>query len=100
VATARALTDQVGLGECVATPSPSTIVVGGRGVAGGPWRLVATFDGGSSWQAVWSSEGTKTAGCYEIGFTTPTQGVAIIGGQDPALLMTRDGGHSWQRTGG
>ncbi len=41
----------------------------------------------------------------QLGFTTPTQGVAIIGtpaaagaptGAPPGrLLMTRDGGHTW-----
>jgi hypothetical protein len=98
-ATARPLTDRLGSGECVATSSPTTIVVGGSGSAGAPWQLVATFDGGTSWQPVWTSNSNRTAGCYEIGFTTSTQGVAIVGGQEPALLMTRDGGHSWQRIG-
>jgi photosystem II stability/assembly factor-like uncharacterized protein len=74
----------------VASPSPSTVVVGGTTPA-----LYATFDGGHTWQTVY--QGASGAGWLYVGFTSLTQGVAISstpsGSAD--LLMTRDGGHHW-----
>lgn len=57
-------------------------------------ELLASFDGGSTWTAVFEGGMIFTAG--ELGFTTATQGVAIEerdGGS--TLLMTFDGGHHW-----
>jgi photosystem II stability/assembly factor-like uncharacterized protein len=74
----------------VATPVPSTVVVGGSGPS-----LVATFDGGHTWQAVYRSPSVQS--WTYLGFTTATQGVAIGGGAggSTVMAMTRDGGRSW-----
>jgi photosystem II stability/assembly factor-like uncharacterized protein len=76
----------------VASAGPDTIVV--AGVANGSRVLEATFDGGHSWTAVHSEPGGGS--WSDIGFTGPTQGIAIAhleGGGE--LLMTTDGGHAW-----
>jgi len=62
----------------------STIVVAGDG------GLVATFDGGTTWSTV-----AQVTGVADFGFTTPTQGVAVVPGQSPTLVTTHDGGHTW-----
>jgi photosystem II stability/assembly factor-like uncharacterized protein len=77
----------------VAAPpgEPEVVVVGGSG-------LMATFDGGHTWRAVYRA----SAGLIRVvGFTTATQGVAIVtGGTDVStLLMTRDGGATWTPVG-
>jgi hypothetical protein len=57
--------------------------------------LVMSFDGGQSWHAVYRHSGLGT---YMLGFTTPSQGVAIIASVDNTqdlMLQTRDGGHTW-----
>jgi hypothetical protein len=76
--------------QVVASPAPSTVVVGGSSPA-----LYATFDGGHTWQTVY--QGTPGSGWSYLGFTTLTQGVAITSPPSgrAAMLMTRDGGHSW-----
>ncbi len=67
----------------VATPAPGVVLVG-RG------EIIATFDGGRSWQTVYHVPSTL------VGFTTPSQGVAITDtNTPPQLVMTRDGGHTW-----
>jgi hypothetical protein len=74
----------------VATPAPSTVVVGGAAS-----DLSASFDGGHSWHTVY--RGVQVQDWSYLGFTTLTQGVAIGSGASGAslLAMTRDGGHSW-----
>lgn len=73
----------------VATPpgEPQVVVVGGSG-------LVATFDGGHTWKTVYSASGGQVR---VVGFTTATQGVAIVTGDTniSTLLMTRDAGATW-----
>jgi photosystem II stability/assembly factor-like uncharacterized protein len=86
--TTREVSDLKGLGNCLASSSPTSIFLGGS-------QFAATFDGGKTWETVWSSD-AQTSTCQEMGFTTPTQGVAIVVGEAPALLMTKDGGHTWQ----
>ncbi|MCW3035522.1 MAG: hypothetical protein JWM17_834 [Actinobacteria bacterium] len=74
----------------VASPVPRTIVVADAS------RLVATFDGAATWTTVFS--GSPTQSWNDLGFTNPSQGVAvrIAQGTEPAsLLMTHDGGHTW-----
>jgi photosystem II stability/assembly factor-like uncharacterized protein len=74
----------------VASPVPRTIVVADGG------RLVATFDGAATWTTVFS--GTPTQSWNDLGFTSPSQGVAVRigqGTQAAVLLMTHDGGHTW-----
>ena len=71
--------------------SPSTSVAAAGCGAG----IVATFNGGGSWATVYAG-GSGTTIAY-VGFTTPTQGVAIAtaGSAAGSLLMTRNGGESW-----
>jgi len=77
-------------GLIAAGPGTATIVEGGGS------GIIATFDGGKSWQTV-----STVAGINYVGFTTATQGVAISeqsgGSSGPrmTMLMTRDGGHTW-----
>jgi photosystem II stability/assembly factor-like uncharacterized protein len=67
-------------------PGSATIVQAGDS------GIMATFDGGKSWQHV-----SSVAGITYLGFTTAAQGVAVAqtSGGSSALLMTRDGGHTW-----
>jgi photosystem II stability/assembly factor-like uncharacterized protein len=67
---------------------PQVVVVGGVG-------LVATFDGGRTWRTVYSTAAGREV--RFVGFTTATQGVAIVtgGAGISTLLMTRDGGAVW-----
>ncbi len=58
-------------------------------------NLMASFDGGLQWQAVYHGSVSY------VGFTSPAQGVAITqASQSPSspssLAITRDGGHHWQ----
>jgi len=89
----------------IATPAPATIVAdgsltsGGSGGTGGSGSvvgaLVASFDGGHTWQTVYQ-DAQVTPGWADLGFTTLTQGVAIASTASASeLLMTHDGGHTW-----
>jgi photosystem II stability/assembly factor-like uncharacterized protein len=74
----------------VASPVPGTVVIADAG------RLVATFDGTATWGTVF--KGSQTLGWTDLGFTSPTQGVAVESDANltgASLLMTRDGGHTW-----
>jgi hypothetical protein len=79
-----------------AAASASTIVVAGSDASGA--LLVATFDAGRTWAAV-ARLGAVTI--TDLGFTTPTQGVAIATpeGGPASLLETRDGGRTWRAIG-
>jgi hypothetical protein len=58
-------------------------------------NLEMSFDGGTSWQLVYSQPGD---GWLELGFTTPNQGVAIASAGPSArntMLFTSDGGRHW-----
>ena len=81
----------------VAMASNSTIVIA---AASGASYLYASFNAGRSWSTV--DQDTDGGGLpwYDIGFTTPLQGVVIEGqvgitGTASRLFVTRDGGHSW-----
>ena len=78
--------------QVIATPGRSTIVIGG-GVAQGA-VLVASYDGGHSWQSVLAPAAVTFA---DLGFTTPTQGIVVETGQGGTsrLLMTHDAGKTW-----
>ncbi|GAC1312496.1 MAG: hypothetical protein NVSMB16_09330 [Acidimicrobiales bacterium] len=74
---------------------------GGTAFAGGPAGeqggvLVATQDGGATWTTVFRQAGGGS--WVDLGFTTATQGAAVVSGANGSsiLLMTRDGGRSWQ----
>lgn len=70
----------------VASPGP------GAAVMAGSTGLMATFNSGASWRTVYPGT-TETESTY-VGFTTPSQGVAIDG--NGTLLMTFDGGRTWR----
>lgn len=81
----------------VTTPpgQPQTIVV-----ADGSDGLIASFNGGTSWSTVEPGLSSGSAAASGnlfsyVGFTTPTQGVAISTQPTPTLYVTRDGGHDW-----
>jgi hypothetical protein len=70
-------------GSTAAQPTgvATTVVVGNS--AG----LIGSFDGGKTWQSVYSG-----AAAAFVGFTSASQGVALVGG---SMIMTTDGGHTW-----
>jgi hypothetical protein len=73
----------------LAAPSPHVVLLGRFTNGGG--ILSASFDGGVQWATVY--HGTVDF----LGFTSATQGVAIIGGPRTTMIMTYDGGHLWQK---
>jgi len=90
VDTALPLTDA---GAVTMSPSASTVIVGGGDQQGSV--LLASFNGGASWTTVY--RGGNSVVPDELGFTTTTQGVAIVSsGNTGHLLMTYDGGRHWQ----
>ncbi len=85
---------QAGSTQAVASTAPRTQVVAGT-TNDGAAVLLATFDTGATWTTV------KQAGngrWTDVGFTSTDQGVAVDIPADAragALLMTLDGGHTW-----
>lgn len=81
--------------QVIASPRASQAVLGTVATDGAA-SLVATFDGGRSWVTVYRAE-PGVASIDELGFTTGTDGVAVVGdpGQRSLLLKTVDGGHQW-----
>ncbi|HTW06705.1 MAG TPA: hypothetical protein VME46_04295 [Acidimicrobiales bacterium] len=77
----------------VASPAPGDIFVVDSSQSSGASHLQASFNGGHSWASVYN-------GYFDyLGFTTTSQGVGIVGtltADKTAMVMTRDGGHSWQ----
>jgi Photosynthesis system II assembly factor YCF48 len=79
-----------GGGMITAAPGTATVVYGTES------GIIATFDGGKSWQVV-----STVGGITYVGFTTASQGVAVsqqsVGSSEPRMtvLMTRDGGRTW-----
>jgi hypothetical protein len=72
--------------------SPTTSVA----AAGCGEQIVATFNSGGSWATVFTGSGNTSIS--HLGFTTPTQGVAIevsLTSSTGLLVMTRNGGASW-----
>jgi hypothetical protein len=86
----------VGSSAIVTSPGPRTLVLAAYTQGGGAPVLVATFDGGATWGSVAQYPGPGR--WLELGFTSPTQGVAVTyqsAGQNGTLRMTYDGGHTW-----
>jgi hypothetical protein len=69
----------------MAMPTPGVVIMNSGS------DLVGTFDGGTTWTVVNHQPSSVT--WSQVGFTTPSQGVAIDGGG--TLFMTFDGGHDW-----
>jgi len=78
--------DAPGFGP-VASPNPTTAVVAATG------GLQRTTDSGATWRSVFADP--QGFGADDLGFTTATQGFAILG--DGQMLMTYDAGATWQR---
>jgi hypothetical protein len=84
------------VGAAAAT-GPSTVAVGATvpHTTTDDDTLEMSFDGGTSWQLVYSHPGD---GWLELGFTTLDQGVAIASAppdQRNTMLFTTDGGRHW-----
>ena len=75
------------VGGSIASPAPGVVF------AAAASQIFGTFNSGASWQAVYVG-GSAQANITLVGFTTPAQGIAITGNGE--LVMTRDGGHTWQ----
>lgn len=80
-----------GAGSVVASPSPGIAVT--DVLTNTQRELIETFNSGASWRIV-ASTSESNLFTY-LGFTSPSQGVAIEGGATPGLLMTFDGGRVW-----
>ena len=82
----------LGAGTAVASASSSTAAAGYT-ASDGSAQILATFDRAVTWTTVYSGR----AGIISyIGFTSASQGVAILDAQTSGLmLMTFDGGRSW-----
>ena len=74
----------------IALASASVMAVAGFDETGD--ELLRSTDGGTTWQVTQR----VTGGVIRyLGFTTATQGVAIVSGVEDGLLMTHDGGATW-----
>lgn len=81
-------------GGVVASPSPGVAVT--EVVTATRGELLETFNSGVSWRVVASTSGGMFMAFSYVGFTSPSQGVAIETGEQPAvMLMTFDGGRNW-----
>jgi hypothetical protein len=85
-------------GTLAATPSGDLVLATASGAS---W-LDRSVTGGASWSTA-AFYGDGGFGFYDLGFTTDTQGVVVHGlpipaeaPNTPSLLMTHDGGASWQ----
>jgi photosystem II stability/assembly factor-like uncharacterized protein len=83
--------------DLAAAVGTSTVAVGTQvnGSSSASVALEMSFDNGASWQSVYRHAGS---GWSELGFTTLTQGVAIVispPGHLNTMLFTRDGGRHW-----
>jgi hypothetical protein len=75
----------------LASPTPGVILAAGQ-TASGHDELLASFDGGLQWSSAYTGD------IAYVGFTSPTQGVAIVRtyqGAASTMIMTFDGGHHW-----
>ena len=87
-----------GILEGIASPDGKTIAVA---ASSGATFLYLSIDAGTSWKTAISDSTFGGAPIHDLGFTTPTQGFAVIGHATTAgnrtsiLLMTHDQGISW-----
>ena len=75
----------------LASPTPAVILADGTS-ASGRNELLASFDSGAQWSVVYTGD------IAYLGFTSPTQGVAIVRAYQSAtstMIMSFDGGHLW-----
>jgi photosystem II stability/assembly factor-like uncharacterized protein len=87
--------DRGGLASGFAAASASVVAVSAQS---GATYIYLSRDAGATWASPFTN-GDGGVGITDLGFTTPTQGVAIYGtpgnGQLSQLLMSRDAGASW-----
>jgi photosystem II stability/assembly factor-like uncharacterized protein len=80
----------------IAAASPSTIVVA---AGGGAPLLYLSQDGGRTWTTVYQDASLGGTGFHDLGFTTASRGVAVVGSQfggtGSRLLVTSDAGRTW-----
>jgi len=79
-----------GSGGVLASPSPGVIVMG-HTEQNGQQDVIASFDGGLKWTVVYRAQ------ALFLGFTSPSQGVAIVRSANATntMIMSFDGGHHW-----
>jgi photosystem II stability/assembly factor-like uncharacterized protein len=70
----------------IASPAPGVVIMGGYG-----GDVVGTFDGGATWRVV--NHQADSAVWLQVGFTSPSQGVAID--TSGTVATTFDGGRHW-----
>jgi hypothetical protein len=78
-----------------ASPMPGEVVIATQG-ANGNIELIATDNGGATWEKVFGTIFYTFES--DLGFTSSSQGVAVLsagGGGDGELLMTFNSGHTW-----
>lgn len=79
-------------GGCLASPTTASVIF--FATTGASSSFVTTFDGGKTWQHVPTA--SPMASCVEMGFTTPTQGLAVMTDERGSHVeITRDGGRTW-----
>ena len=89
-----------GILEAIASPDGKTIAVA---ASSGATFLYVSIDSGTTWKTAISDSTFGGAPIHDLGFTTPTQGFAVIGHatiggiRTSTFLMTRDQGISWQQ---
>ena len=87
-----------GILEAIASPDGKTIAVA---ASSGATFLYSSVDSGTTWKTAISDSTFGGAPIHDLGFTTPTQGFAVIGHANTAgnrtsiFLMTHDQGISW-----
>jgi hypothetical protein len=78
------------VGGVIASPAPGIIFLSRSTPTAN--ELEASFDGGHHWSVVYNGSFNY------LGFTTASQGVAIVGSASgTAMIMTHNGGHAWQK---
>ena len=83
--------DTISFGSVLASPQPGVILT--TRSEGSREQLIASFDGGADWRGVYTGAVTY------LGFTTPSQGVALVAqsGMRTAMIMTFDAGRHWSQ---
>ena len=95
---ARARPPLGGILEAIASPDGKTIAVA---ASSGATFLYVSIDSGTTWKTAISDPTFGGAPIHDLGFTTPTQGFAVMGHATSAgnrtsiFLMTYDQGLSW-----
>ena len=79
----------------LASPSPHSILASSS-TASGHEQVLASFDGGLHWSAVYTDAQPNRT--IDLAFPSPTRGVAVLRpyqGATSTMIMSFDGGHHW-----